>query len=495
MRQVALRVLLLGSILGAAPAYAQAPAPRDSVSIQAQLDKWFSLANRKAPGQWGIAVADQQGRLVWGVEPTRPLIPASAVKLLTTGFARSVLGSDARKATRVLGEGHVDPNTGEWIGTWSLQLNGDPTLEHRGDGITSLTDLAAQLAAKGIRRLNGPLVITSAEGAADASFPATWSVRHQGRVFAPPVGNLTIHDNLVTATVAPGSKVGRKVQLISAAPAGAERLFTVTATTVNGSRSRLRVEARQDGRYLIAGTLGIRARARSVSRAATDTRALIEAAWGQALSRAGIEWTQAPAVGTASVPAMRTLAEVRSPVFDSIASEVNRRSLNLGAELLLKWATGGDPVGANHLTAHVQQITGDRSVHLVDGSGLSDLNRISPWTFVSYLARFPSEPGGKNFPMLLPANGSGTLTRLGSALPQRGVVRAKTGTLGNVATLVGYLGRSDGVLLISLMYNGSQVHAARQAQWSLFRTLGADGVVIPSDSLDADVVGGEPRGD
>jgi hypothetical protein len=62
------------------------------------------------------------------------------------------------------------------------------------------------------------------------------------------------------------------------------------------------------------------------------------------------------------------------------------------------------------------------------------------------------------------------------------VVRAKTGTLGRVSTVVGYLGRPEGTLLVSLMYNGSRPGAARQAQWKLFRLLGANGVVIPADT-------------
>jgi hypothetical protein len=66
------------------------------------------------------------------------------------------------------------------------------------------------------------------------------------------------------------------------------------------------------------------------------------------------------------------------------------------------------------------------------------------------------------------------------------VVHAKTGTLSNVSTLVGYLGRPDGVMLISLMYNGGRVHTAKRQQWKLFRLLGADGVVIPSDSTPTD---------
>jgi hypothetical protein len=51
-----------------------------------------------------------------------------------------------------------------------------------------------------------------------------------------------------------------------------------------------------------------------------------------------------------------------------------------------------------------------------------------------------------------------------------------------VSTVVGYLGRPEGTLLVSLMYNGGRPGAARQAQWKLFRLLGADGVVIPADT-------------
>jgi len=60
------------------------------------------------------------------------------------------------------------------------------------------------------------------------------------------------------------------------------------------------------------------------------------------------------------------------------------------------------------------------------------------------------------------------------------VVRAKTGTLGNVASVTGYLGRREGVLVISMLYNGTRPTAAREEQWRLFRLLGADGVLVPT---------------
>ena len=491
-----LGALLVGGVPGRVSGQGTAvPASTASATLQSQLDHWFRETARRAPGEWGIAVADQSGRLVWGVEPTRPMIPASTVKVLTTGYARSVLGAEARKSTKVVGVGHIDRATGSWEGTWAIEVNGDPSLE-RSDFGPSLADLAVQLSDRGIRRLTGPLTLVSAHGQPDAEYPATWSKRHRGRAFAPLVGNLTIHGNAVEVTVAPATKLGGPVVLIGAEPTGLDRLVSVSAKTVSGRRSRVSLQVLRGGRYRIVGTLGIRAGARLLSRVTSDPESLMEVGWARALSLAGIEWIESRAVSAADGPRPEptVLAEVRSPIFDSLAADINRRSSNLGAELLLRWAAANGIDPAARLTAHVQQITGDYGgVHLVDGSGLSDSNRVAPSTFIAYLARFPLSVGGRNFPMLLPPNGAGTLRKLANGLPGLGVVRAKTGTLGNVASLVGYLGRSDGVLLVSVMYHGGNVWAARQAQWKLFRELGAEGVVIPADSMDtAEELGSEP---
>lgn len=445
---------------------------------------WYRSAQRSAPGKWGIAVADQQGRLLWGVRPEEPLVPASTVKVLTTGFARTVLGGGARLSTRVVGTGAVG-KTGEWLGTWALELNGDPSLEHPSGAGPTLRELAAQLAEAGIKRLHGPLQVTSADGPATAVYPSVWAAKHRGRLFAPPVGPLTLHENVVWFTIRPGGKVGARARLSAASPAGVASLVTVRATTTSGRRTRLSLRPLANGGWVVSGKIGVRARPHRFAAVASNPKAVLARTWARALAEAGIEWSASalPAAPPEGAE-WQIMAQVSSPILDSLAADINRRSLNLGAELLLQWAGGRDK-GPELLTRHVQEVTGLRDeIRLVDGSGLSYDNRVSPSAFVSYLARFPTIAAGRNFPMLLPANGVGTLRRLSSGLPEQGVVRAKTGTLGHVASLVGYLGRPDGVLIVSLIYNGARVHAARQAQWKLFRLLGADGVVIPSDSTE-----------
>ena len=420
--------------------------------------------------------------MLWSMNPDQWLMPASTVKLFTTGYARSVLGGTARRATRVVGAGVVDTVRGEWLGNWALELNGDPSLERAEGSGPTLYDLAFQLSGAGVKRLSGPLRVQSANGPADAVYPEVWSRRHMGRLFAPLVGPLTVHENVVWLTVRPGKKVGAPAKLIETAPEGIGSLVSVTATTGSGRRSRLKLRPRRGGGWVVAGTIGVRAAPRRITTVTTDPKAVLGAVWATALRRAGIAWNRTGKTLTPLDASVKVLAEVTSAPLDSLASEINRRSLNLGAELLLQWA-GGPTEGPSHLTAHVQEVIGQTSgVYLVDGSGLSYEDRVSPSAFVSYLVKFPATAAGQNFPQLLPANGTGTLRQLNTGFPGEGVVRAKTGTLGQVSTLVGYLGRPEGTLVVSLMYNGSRPGAARRAQWNLFRLLGANGVVIPAET-------------
>ena len=280
-----------------------------------------------------------------------------------------------------------------------------------------------------------------------------------GRLFAPLVGPLTLHENIVWLTVRPGKKLGAPVRLIETAPAG----YRLTGYRDRHDRDRPAFAAPSCGprrrRWLgeWPEPLASEACPAAAHRHAGDPKVVLGAVWATALRKVGVVWNRA------AQDATHRWTERRCPGGGHLTvagfpreRDQSPRSLNLGAELLLQWA-GGRTEGPSHLTAHVQQVTGQGDgVYLVDGSGLSYEDRVSPSAFVSYLVKFPATAAGRNFPQLLPANGSGTLRRLNSGFPGAGVVRAKTGTLGRASTLVGYLGRPEGTLLVSLMYNGSR---------------------------------------
>lgn len=98
----------------------------------------------------------------WGASVGRP--PASLEKLYTTVALARKLGPRARLRTEVLGVGRLGPG-GVWLGNLYLHGGGDPTF---GDGAfnkvwnggagPTAAELAAQLRARGIRRVTGELI-------------------------------------------------------------------------------------------------------------------------------------------------------------------------------------------------------------------------------------------------------------------------------------------------------------------------------------------------
>ena len=94
-------------------------------------------------------------------------------------------------------------------------------------------------------------------------------------------------------------------------------------------------------------------------------------------------------------------------------------------------------------------------IHLVDGSGLSYENKVSPRSFVEALERARlSFRFGPEFVAALPiAAADGTLKNRANAAALE--VRAKTGLLTRVTGLSGYAERPDGhVVVFSLLTNG-----------------------------------------
>lgn len=443
------------------------------------LDAWYRRTTEKtARGQWGVAVGTMDGRVLWSVSPELALIPASTAKVFTTGFTRSQVGGTSRLVTRVVGTGALDPMSGRWQGTWALELGGDWTLDRTSRGGPTLRELARRLRARGVRQLEGPLALTSRNGPASSHYPSVWAAEFEGQIYAPPVGPVALHENTISLTYRPGRETGAPPTLVSAYPDGVERMVRMAATTVSGSGARLRLIPGADGGWTLDGTIGLYRRTAGFSAVAHDPSRLLATVWASALERAGVRWVMPGGPMIVEPSATSVLAQVESAPFDSVASDVNRRSLNIGAELMLQWGARSQTTGPAQVTEHVRRVVGPSArVSLVDGSGLSELNRMSPLTQMLYLARYPQLPGNQGFPLLLPANGTGTLRRLRGGIG-RGVVHAKTGTLDNAANLAGYLGRADGMLVISLMYNGRRIGQARSAEWELFRLLGAEGVDV-----------------
>ena len=85
---------LIGAVVATVPAWLHA---QDRRAVTPVLDSWWSRTSHHSPGKWGVVVADQSGTVLWQVNQDEPMIPASTVKVLTTGFARTSVVGDASR--------------------------------------------------------------------------------------------------------------------------------------------------------------------------------------------------------------------------------------------------------------------------------------------------------------------------------------------------------------------------------------------------------------
>jgi D-alanyl-D-alanine carboxypeptidase len=163
---------------------------------------------------------------------------------------------------------------------------------------------------------------------------------------------------------------------------------------------------------------------------------------------------------TAARHGAATIAAVKSPPLAEIVYWMLSQSNNVIAENLARQVAiaTGRPASftgaAAAETAVLRKLGVSGTFHLVDGSGLSPRDRITPSGLVQLvrLAASASRPGLRAAITGLPVAGfSGTLAPGGSVFPDvgqagLGVVRAKTGNLSTVVSLAGIAEARDGQL-------------------------------------------------
>ncbi|HZS24020.1 MAG TPA: D-alanyl-D-alanine carboxypeptidase/D-alanyl-D-alanine-endopeptidase [Gaiellaceae bacterium] len=189
------------------------------------------------------------------------------------------------------------------------------------------------------------------------------------------------------------------------------------------------------------------------------------------LVRVGVSVAGAARHGDADGAAV-PLAEVDSPPLSQIVQGMDRISDNFDAEMLVK-ELGAVQAGKGTTAAGLGVVMGQLAqagiplagVQLVDGSGLSLLDRETPAELAALLQAMWNDPELRlELLSSLPVAGrTGTLADRMRTGPAAGVVRAKTGTTDNASALSGFAGTH---YVFSILQNGWPISLtyARTAQ-------------------------------
>jgi PBP4 family serine-type D-alanyl-D-alanine carboxypeptidase len=463
MRAVLIAGLGLTGVATARLAAQQAPSAALDSQVTARLRPILTRPEFRH-AQFGIeffSLDDQ--RPVYALNGDKLFVAASTTKLLTMGTALHLLGADHRFRTRIYRSGTIDAG-GTLTGDVILVPSGDLNLSGRiqpgdtlgytnedhsydadpstravpGDPLLVIRQLAAQVAAHGIKRITGGVFV-------DVSmFPEGQRELGTGVVMSPVV----VNDNLVDVVIGPGAAAGAPTT-VDLSPRSAYVTFVNKSTTgAAGSRPNITWSSDVAGpngshTVTIAGSFPAGQAAILYSYAVPEPSRFAQVALTEALRERQIAVDLAPASAqkaftgrAAAYVADGVLAEHVSPPFAEEVKVTLKVSQNLHASsmpFILKATLAPNDTGTTGFDVErrfLEQAGLDLSgAQQSDGAGGNA--RFSPDFMARYLAYMARQPEAAVFDRALPILGrDGTLWNIQRDSPAAGKVRAKTGTLG-----------------------------------------------------------------
>jgi D-alanyl-D-alanine carboxypeptidase/D-alanyl-D-alanine-endopeptidase (penicillin-binding protein 4) len=404
--------------------------------------------------QFGIAVYDLDARkMVYSLDAQRFFLAASTTKLLTEGTTLALLGPDYRFTTNVYRTGPIDAN-GTLQGDVVLKASGDPNLSGRiqpdgtlafenedhsydgspdtkavpGNPLAVIDDLAAQIAARGIKKVNGAVIVD------DTMFAGGYPESGTGVVVSP----IVVNDNIIDVTVTPGAKQGDPVS-IQVSPETPYPMFAINASTgapkSDRSISVPEGDAAQDGSrtVTITGTLPAGSSPILYAYDVPSPRVFAEMALTQALKNRGIAFGDIfvvdTGVGFGEIPANVIATHVSPPLSQDVKVTL-KVSDNLHASIMpYLWSPKHTLQAGFGLERAFMQRAGLDTSQIVQSDGLGAFAFIQPQYMVRYLAYLRTQPYFSVLYSALPILGvDGTLFNIANNSPARGKVHAKTGT-------------------------------------------------------------------
>lgn len=428
-----------------------------------------------------VAQADD-GAVVYDRHADDGFAPASTLKLLVGSAALATLGTQFSFDTQVLTNGTI--SDGILHGDLYIRGGGDPTLIP-----FDMAAAASAVASAGINHVTGS-VYTDATRYTGPRYPDGWAVDDIGNDYAAPVSALSFQGNAVAITIHPGPAPGAPAALEANPASDSLRIDDAVVTGAPHTRNTTALQSiwYEPTMIRVTGSFPIDAPAAGeVDAAVPDPPSLTLELFSKQLTRLGISADGGTRTGGTTPATARVLWSRRSgPMLDLLA-KMWQPSDNLLAELLLNELGVGAP-GATTADAGIareqQWLTSigvdPHTVTLVDGSGLSQYDRITPRALAGILSfDWHSRLRPAVLRALPLAGRRGTLEHVFLGTPLVDQVFAKTGTLYHARALAGYITtHHHGTLIFVLLVNNwmhdgedGAVSAVRQAQAQFLEAL------------------------
>lgn len=392
-----------------------------------ELSDCFSHTEEWQRAHIGIYILDlNTQKPIYQKNAEQFFIPASLVKIPISTAAVALLGEDYCFTTSLEYEGSIHEKMLE--GNLWIRGGGDPTvsLAHLSQWETDLKSL--------ITKINGTLFVdTSCFETALAS--EYWSFQDLGNYYGAGASGLTLNQNTYHITFQPGEKEHDPATVIKIDPSIPNLTFYNEVTTgPAGSGDQVYVFGSEYSPIqFYRGTIPIDQSTFTIKAAIPDPALLCGSLLSKQLNPTkGIQLIREK---NKSIPQQTVIACYKSPPLKELLKPMNRFSINLYAEHLLKaLGKGNSKQGTKCVEEFLKSLHIPSQIH--DGSGLSRTNLLTPKGMVTLLSHI------RNSAIYLPvyaslpeSNQTGTL-QFFSKISR---LQAKTGSMTNIYNLAGYL--------------------------------------------------------
>ncbi len=444
-------------------------------NLQAETERLIAAEPSMREAVTSICVKTADGRTLVNIGAEKKAVPASNMKLITTGAALHTLGSGYRFETKIGYTGEI--NEGILNGDLYIIGGGDPTTGSKDSIAVAVEQTFRQwkdiIMKAGICRIDGKIIGDGRFFDGMSEHP-TWLWNDIGTYYGSGTTGLMFYENMQSFAASAGPKPGSPVKIRPSYPEAPWMEFRYDCTTgEKGTGDRLYMYTSELAPVAeIRGTFGVDRAAKRLDCSNKFPEYTCASYFKDYLTNQGITCSGGAAdfrlnKNTEASDSLKIIGSTLSPSLKRIAFETNHASNNLYAEALYR-TLGRVRTGSacwDSCTVAMGDILkamkiNTKGISIADGSGLSRQNYVSADFFCRFLDAMMDSPYYDDYLETIPSPGSnGSLEYNMSKYPAsiKSRIRVKSGSMNGVRCYSGYIlptvGDRDETIIFSIMTN------------------------------------------
>jgi D-alanyl-D-alanine carboxypeptidase/D-alanyl-D-alanine-endopeptidase (penicillin-binding protein 4) len=382
-------------------------------------------------------VNSSTGKTLFDYNAQTGMVPASTQKIITSASAFEMLGTDFRYQTKI---DVAESTSGKLL---VVNASGDPSLgSWRWEATNSknvMEAIATSIKAKGINKLKDKVLFVQNNWETQAT-PRGWTWEDMGNYYGAGARAFNWNENQYNLTLQPGKKEGEQVSILKMTPASGNSfsLINELKTGAIGSGDQSIIYAAEGSSIgHIRGTVPSGTATFTVKGSMPNPQSFFTASLNDALKEKGIALLESnDGISSEKLSTVQPLTAITSPTLDSLNHWFMKESINLYGEAFVKTiALKQKNVAATDTgLAIIRYFWSARGIdksalHILDGSGLSPANRVTPAAMVAVLQYALQRPWYNQFY---------------NALPTMNGIKMKSGYISGVRSYAGYVKSSSG---------------------------------------------------